>query len=102
MRSTTDKLLGATGTFFVFDLSPFMVKIDNDRMPLTHFLVKICAIIGGVVSVGLSCPVLASAAALRRCSRPPRCAQIAGFIDSFMYNSLHVRRGAAALTSKFG
>lgn len=31
---------------------------------------------------------------------PP--AQIAGFIDSFMYNSLHVRRGAAALTSKFG
>lgn len=40
-----------TGAFFVFDLSPFVVKIDNDRIPLTHFLTKICAIIGGVVSV---------------------------------------------------
>jgi hypothetical protein len=52
----TDKLLDNIGTFFVFDLSPFMVKIDNDRMPLTHFLVKICAIIGGVVSVGSRSP----------------------------------------------
>lgn len=40
-----------TGAFFVFDLSPFMVKVENDRVPFTHFLVKICAIIGGVVSV---------------------------------------------------
>ncbi|KAG6615435.1 Endoplasmic reticulum-Golgi intermediate compartment protein [Phytophthora cinnamomi] len=55
------------GTFFVFDLSPFMVKVENDRMPFTHFLTKICAIVGGVIS-------------------------IAGFVDSFMYNSLHVRR----------
>lgn len=28
-----------------------MVKVENDRVPFTHFLVKICAIIGGVVSV---------------------------------------------------
>ncbi|KAL7679707.1 putative endoplasmic reticulum vesicle transporter [Plasmopara halstedii] len=55
------------GTFFVFEISPFMVKVENDRVPLTHFLTKICAIIGGVIS-------------------------IAGFVDSFMYNSLHVRR----------
>ncbi|KAG2767464.1 hypothetical protein JG687_00012119 [Phytophthora cactorum] len=55
------------GTFFVFDLSPFMVKVENDRVPFTHFLTKICAIVGGVIS-------------------------IAGFVDSFMYNSLHVRR----------
>ncbi|RLN58371.1 hypothetical protein BBJ28_00014578, partial [Nothophytophthora sp. Chile5] len=41
----------AIGTFFVFDLSPFMVKIENDRVPFTHFLTKICAIVGGVVSV---------------------------------------------------
>uniref|UniRef100_H3HEH4 Endoplasmic reticulum vesicle transporter C-terminal domain-containing protein n=1 Tax=Phytophthora ramorum TaxID=164328 RepID=H3HEH4_PHYRM len=54
------------GTFFVFDLSPFMVKVENDRVPFTHFLTKICAIVGGVIS-------------------------IAGFVDSFMYNSLHVR-----------
>lgn len=67
------------GTFFVFDLSPFMVKIENDQMPLTHFLTKICAIIGGVVS-------------------------IAGFVDSFMYNSLHVRRQVSTNggATKFG
>ncbi|KAF1778815.1 Endoplasmic reticulum vesicle transporter, C-terminal [Phytophthora cactorum] len=38
------------GTFFVFDLSPFMVKVENDRVPFTHFLTKICAIVGGVIS----------------------------------------------------
>uniref|UniRef100_K3WDM8 Endoplasmic reticulum vesicle transporter C-terminal domain-containing protein n=1 Tax=Globisporangium ultimum (strain ATCC 200006 / CBS 805.95 / DAOM BR144) TaxID=431595 RepID=K3WDM8_GLOUD len=67
------------GTFFVFDLSPFMVKVDNDRVPLTHFLTNICAIIGGVVS-------------------------IAGFVDSFMYNSLNVRRGptGGGSSTKFG
>ncbi|TYZ58277.1 hypothetical protein PybrP1_007521 [[Pythium] brassicae (nom. inval.)] len=67
------------GAFFVFDLSPFVVKVDNDRVPLTHFLTNICAIIGGVVS-------------------------IAGFVDSFMYNSLHVRRGSggSSTTKMFG
>lgn len=35
----------------MFDLSPFVVKVDNDRVPLTHFLTNICAIVGGVVSV---------------------------------------------------
>ncbi|KAL3665329.1 hypothetical protein V7S43_009369 [Phytophthora oleae] len=67
------------GTFFVFDLSPFMVKVENDRMPFTHFLTKICAIVGGVIS-------------------------IAGFVDSFMYNSLHVRRRVSTTggVSKFG
>ncbi|KAE8983704.1 hypothetical protein PR003_g23936 [Phytophthora rubi] len=68
------------GTFFVFDLSPFMVKVENDRMPFTHFLTKICAIVGGVIS-------------------------IAGFVDSFMYNSLHVRRRVSTnsgAATKFG
>lgn len=67
------------GTFFVFDLSPFMVKVENDRVPFTHFLTKICAIVGGVIS-------------------------IAGFVDSFMYNSLHVRRrvSTSAGMTKFG
>ncbi|RQM18538.1 hypothetical protein DD237_001692 [Peronospora effusa] len=68
-----------TGTFFVFDFSPFMVKVENKRMPFTHFLTKICAIVGGVIS-------------------------IAGFVDSFMYNSLHVRRRTTTGggVSKFG
>ncbi|CAI5738023.1 unnamed protein product [Hyaloperonospora brassicae] len=66
------------GTFFVYDLSPFMVKVENKRMPFTHFLTKVCAIVGGVIS-------------------------IAGFADSFMYNSLHVRRSATGGgASKFG
>ncbi|TMW65761.1 hypothetical protein Poli38472_008403 [Pythium oligandrum] len=67
------QLSALPGTYFVFDLSPFMVKVENDRVPLTHFLTKICAIVGGVVS-------------------------IAGFVDSFMYNSLNVRK----LTGKSG
>lgn len=51
----SDELLcHSIGSFFVFDLSPFVVKVDNDRMPLTHFLTKICAIVGGVVSVRVS------------------------------------------------
>lgn len=45
------QLQALPGAFFVFDLSPFMVKVENERVPFTHFLTKICAIIGGVVSV---------------------------------------------------
>jgi hypothetical protein len=73
------QLSALPGAFFVFDLSPFVVKVDNDRVPLTHFLTNICAIIGGVVS-------------------------IAGFVDSFMYNSLNVRRGptGGGSSTKFG
>ncbi|GLD92030.1 hypothetical protein PINS_up000563 [Pythium insidiosum] len=63
----TGQMSALPGAFFVFDLSPFMVKVENDRMPFTHFLTKICAIIGGVVS-------------------------IASFVDSFMYNSLNVKK----------
>ena len=44
-------LIYVAGTFFVYDLSPFMVKVENKRMPLTHFLTKVCAIVGGVISV---------------------------------------------------
>ncbi|CAH0515687.1 unnamed protein product [Peronospora belbahrii] len=65
--SLSGRMTSLPGTFFVYDFSPFMVKVENDRMPFTHFLTKICAIVGGVIS-------------------------IAGFVDSFMYNSLHVRR----------
>ncbi|GAB9465248.1 hypothetical protein Gpo141_00002662 [Globisporangium polare] len=71
------QLSALPGAFFVFDLSPFVVKVDNDRVPLTHFLTNICAIVGGVVS-------------------------IAGFVDSFMYNSLQARRGSGNSASKYG
>ncbi|KAH9098036.1 hypothetical protein LEN26_016775 [Aphanomyces euteiches] len=49
------------GVFFIFDLSAFVVQVDATTVPFTHFLMRICAIIGGMVS-------------------------IAGFIDSFIYH----------------
>ncbi|OQR89301.1 endoplasmic reticulum-Golgi intermediate compartment protein [Thraustotheca clavata] len=49
------------GVFFIFDISPFMVQMDVASVPFTHFLMRICAIIGGMIS-------------------------IAGFIDSFLYH----------------
>ncbi|DAZ93158.1 TPA: hypothetical protein N0F65_005508 [Lagenidium giganteum] len=74
----TGQMSALPGTFFVFDLSPFMVKVDNDRVPFLHFLTRVCAIIGGMIS-------------------------ISGFVDSFIFNYLHVRGGTAASAStKFG
>jgi len=34
------------GLFFVYDLSPFQVTIEETRQPLSQFLINICAIIG--------------------------------------------------------
>jgi len=39
------------GLFFVYDLSPFMVHITEKRSSFGHFLVSVCAIVGGVVTV---------------------------------------------------
>lgn len=39
------------GIFFVYDLSPFMIEVQRSRPPLSHLLTKLCAIVGGVVSV---------------------------------------------------
>ncbi|OQR83742.1 endoplasmic reticulum-Golgi intermediate compartment protein [Achlya hypogyna] len=49
------------GVFFIFDISPFMVQMDAARVPFTHFVMRVCAIIGGMVS-------------------------IAGFVDSLLYH----------------
>ena len=81
----------------MFDFSPFMVKVENNRMPFTHFLTKICAIVGGVISAR---PLTSKSVGYRFNERQTYsfifCSsyglQIAGFVDSFMYNSLHVRR----------
>lgn len=35
------------GIFFVYDVSPFMIQVTRRKMPLTHFLTKILAIVGG-------------------------------------------------------
>jgi hypothetical protein len=39
------------GMFFIYDLSPFMIEASRTRIPVLHFLTKVCAIIGGVISV---------------------------------------------------
>jgi hypothetical protein len=39
------------GIFFVYDLSPIQIKYVYTHQPLTHFLVNLCAVIGGVFVV---------------------------------------------------
>jgi len=36
------------GVFFVYDLSAFMVEVTRHRPPLSHFIVRLCAVVGGV------------------------------------------------------
>jgi hypothetical protein len=39
------------GVFFMYDLSPIMVHIKEESRSFIHFLVSVCAIIGGVFTV---------------------------------------------------
>ncbi|KAF0982446.1 hypothetical protein FDP41_011376 [Naegleria fowleri] len=39
------------GVFFIYDLSPIMVHMKEDRKSLIQFLTSLCAIIGGVFTV---------------------------------------------------
>ena len=41
------------GIFFIYDLTPFMHIITDQKMTLAHFLVRCCAVIGGVAAVGI-------------------------------------------------
>jgi len=54
---------GLPGLFFMYELSPIMVKFTEERKSFTHFLTGVCAIIGGVFTV-------------------------AGIIDAMVYHSL--------------
>eukprot|EP01113_Clastostelium_recurvatum_P011202 TRINITY_DN1565_c0_g1_i4.p1 TRINITY_DN1565_c0_g1~~TRINITY_DN1565_c0_g1_i4.p1 ORF type:complete len:395 (+),score=132.82 TRINITY_DN1565_c0_g1_i4:137-1321(+) len=54
---------GLPGLFFMYDLSPIMVKFTEKQRSLAHFLTGVCAIVGGVFTV-------------------------AGIIDSFIYHSM--------------
>merc|ERR1712232_496004 len=42
---------GLPGVFFMYDLSPIMVKFTERRKSFAHFLTGVCAIIGGVFTV---------------------------------------------------
>jgi len=63
MKAIEEGSHGLPGVFFMYDLSPIMVKFAEHRKSFPHFLTNVCAIIGGVFTV-------------------------AGIIDSFIYHSL--------------
>jgi len=54
---------GLPGVFFMYELSPIMVKFTESRKSFAHFLTGVCAIIGGVFTV-------------------------AGLVDSLIYHSM--------------
>jgi len=54
---------GLPGVFFMYDLSPIMVKFTEKQRSFAHFLTSVCAIVGGVFTV-------------------------AGIIDSLLYHSV--------------
>lgn len=39
------------GIFFVFEISPFMIEAQKSTFPFSHFLTKICAIVGGTFTM---------------------------------------------------
>lgn len=41
------------GIFFIYDITPFMHIITEKSMSFSHFLVRVCAVIGGVAAVCL-------------------------------------------------
>mmetsp|Transcript_36088 Transcript_36088/g.93032 ORF Transcript_36088/g.93032 Transcript_36088/m.93032 type:complete len:379 (+) Transcript_36088:92-1228(+) len=45
------ELSGLPGVFLVYEFTPFMVEKTEKVVPLSHFLISVCAIIGGVFTV---------------------------------------------------
>ncbi|XP_021336039.2 endoplasmic reticulum-Golgi intermediate compartment protein 2 [Danio rerio] len=41
---------GVSGIFFKYKLSPLMVRVSEEHMPLAAFLVRLCGIVGGIFS----------------------------------------------------
>nr|XP_055031969.1 endoplasmic reticulum-Golgi intermediate compartment protein 2 isoform X2 [Misgurnus anguillicaudatus] len=41
---------GVSGIFFKYKLSPLMVRVSEEHMPFSVFLVRLCGIIGGIFS----------------------------------------------------
>lgn len=78
------------GIFFVYDLSPFMVRVTEHTVPFTHFLTGLCAIAGGVFTVrpgaahGSSRSFSCALPAAHVLATVP---QVAGIIDSCIYHS---------------
>ena len=39
------------GIFFIYDVAPFLVEVQRSRLPISHVLVRMFAIVGGVFSI---------------------------------------------------
>eukprot|EP00945_MAST-04E_sp_MAST-4E-sp1_P007337 g7337.t1 len=48
------------GVFFIYDMSPFVVHRTEERPGFFHFIVRLCAVLGGVFSVSAMVERLAS------------------------------------------
>ena len=42
---------GLPGVFFMYDISPMMIRVYEERRSFMHFLTGVCAIVGGVFTV---------------------------------------------------
>ena len=75
--------------FFVYDLSPFMVRVTEHNVPFTHFLTGLCAIAGGVFTVRQqrSAPVVCLWAGVFTVPLVAASIQVAGIIDSCIHHS---------------
>eukprot|EP00727_Mastigamoeba_balamuthi_P011387 m51a1_g6871 putative endoplasmic reticulum-golgi intermediate compartment protein 3-like isoform x2 (576) ;mRNA; f:168986-173271 len=67
---------GLPGTFFMYDMSPVLIKFVETRRSFAHFLTGVCAIVGGVFTV-------------------------AGLVDSAVYNSLRSFKAKVELGKHF-
>mmetsp|Transcript_28495 Transcript_28495/g.88642 ORF Transcript_28495/g.88642 Transcript_28495/m.88642 type:complete len:365 (+) Transcript_28495:88-1182(+) len=66
------ELTGLPGVFLVYEFTPFMVQKIEKAVPFSHFLISVCAIIGGVFTV-------------------------ASMLDAVLYRGLKQVRGKTAL-----
>ena len=64
------------GVFFIYDISPIMVKFTEKRKTFAYFVTSLCAIVGGVFTV-------------------------AGIVDSLIYSGMS-RMGAGKRAGIFG
>jgi len=50
----TEEHIELPGVFFKYDISPLKISIDNMNKPISHLLLRLCAVIGGVwVVIGI-------------------------------------------------
>jgi hypothetical protein len=76
---------GLPGVFFMFDISPILVQLSEQRRSFLHFLTGVCAIVGGVFT-GLCEDIGFFSGTLL--TTLTSCATVAGIIDSVVYNGL--------------